>query len=234
MNLKSLIHQQKPQQEQQQEQHNTNYQNSDSNSNKEVIINIDKENYITENLSAKQQREEAYQNSFKQNTKHLDSTADELIDDNFNIRLANEKEALVKNYNYRYQAVYPEHTHHHPVASSSSASTSKSSNFLQIKLKDLIDLNREKVFVDNLYAQFYSDSNLVNLVYVSPMEKAATALPVNSVQLDNHFMSMLKGSASTVNLSQSLNTTFANNLDANKLLNEFYLNAAIRRNATRK
>ena len=138
-----------------------------------------------------------------------------------------EESRYLNNYNYRYQILHPNRIES-DYKNRLTNCNNKNRNSLQIKLKDLIDVNREKIFIDNLYAQFYSDSNIINLVYVSPMDK----VPENSVLLDNNFFNSARSSASS-SLSGVLGDSFANaNVSTNKLLNDFYVNAAIQRNTS--
>ena len=89
---------------------------------------------------------------------------------------------------------------------------------LRLKLNDLINPDRNGTFIDSLYAQFQSNSNQINLIYVPPNEKP----PDNSVLLNND----LFGNEKIGNYS-STNQIITNSsiVDSNKLLNEFYLNA---------
>jgi hypothetical protein len=86
-------------------------------------------------------------------------------------------------------------------------------DYIKMKLSDLINPDRNKTFIDNLYAQFQSNSNQINLLYVPPNEKP----PDNTILLTN---SLLNNDYST---NQLTNTN--NHVDSNKILNEFYLNA---------
>jgi hypothetical protein len=86
-------------------------------------------------------------------------------------------------------------------------------DYLKMKLSDLINPDRNKTFIDNLYAQFQSNSNQINLLYVPPNEKP----PDNTILLTN---SLLNNDYST---NQMTNTN--SRVDSNKILNEFYLNA---------
>ena len=56
--------------------------------------------------------------------------------------------------------------------------------YLQFKLADLIDANSSFV-IDNLYAQFQSNSKQINLFYLPPMEKR---LPENSLLLSTELL----------------------------------------------
>lgn len=75
---------------------------------------------------------------------------------------------------------------------------------VKVKLRDLVDPDRNRTFIDNLYAQFESNSNKISLIYVNPSLHAA---PNGSRLLTN----------------QALTDT--------KLLNDFYMNAHIRNQA---
>ena len=139
-----------------------------------------------------------------------------------------EESRFLNNYNYRYQILHPnriESDYKNRLANCNN-NINKNRNFLQLKLKDLIDVNREKVFIDNLYAQFYSDSNIINLVYVSPMDK----IPENGILLDNSLFNAAKNSASEAQSGFFSGSLSDANISTNKLLNDFYLNAALRRN----
>jgi hypothetical protein len=85
-------------------------------------------------------------------------------------------------------------------------------DYLKMKLSDLINPDRNKTFIDNLYAQFQLNSNQISLLYVPPNEKP----PDNTILLSN---SILNNDYST---NQLTNT---NRVDSNKILNDFYLNA---------
>ena len=81
---------------------------------------------------------------------------------------------------------------------------SRHNDYIQVRLRDLIDPDRNRTFIDNLYAQFESNSNKINLIYVHPTLHAA---PNSSRPLNNHAL------ADT------------------KLINEFYMNAYVRNQA---
>ncbi len=77
----------------------------------------------------------------------------------------------------------------------------KPKDYIKLKLSDLVDPDRNKTFIDHLYAQFQANSNQISLVYVPPGEK----VPDNTMLLGEDLASTQSG---------------------NKLLNEFYLIAA--------
>jgi hypothetical protein len=151
-----------------------------------------------------------------------------------------EESRLLNSYNYRYQILHPSRVELDPqnrlkncnnINNNINNNNNNFRNFLQIKLKDIIDVNREKIFIDNLYAQFYSDSNIINLVYVSPMDQ----VPENSILLDNSFLNSAGKNAASSPLSGFFGESLASaNISTNKLLNDFYINAALRRNSSSK
>lgn len=89
--------------------------------------------------------------------------------------------------------------------------------YLQFKLADLIDANSSFV-IDNLYAQFQSNSKQINLFYLPPMEKR---LPENSLLLSTELLFHINNDNNNKNnISQNGNNS------VNMLLNDFYLLAA--------
>ena len=179
-----------------------NYQHSDNgkNSNTNDLDINNKQNYLTENQNEKKIEEQAHKSQLLQalsKTKYLDSTFSELNNirrskrNDIHIKLSEknklEESRIINSYNYRYQILHPSRIDTDN-KNRLNCNTNNKNSFLQIKLKDLIDINRENIFIDNLYAQFKSDSNIVNLVYVSPMDR----VPENSVLLNNGFVKMLK------------------------------------------
>ena len=106
-----------------------------------------------------------------------------------------------------------------------SGGVKKQEDVLRLRLADLINPNRNQTFIDNLYAQFQPDSSRINLVYVAAGEMQKAQPPENSVLLNSQ---LLNGANSTsLNLTGSTfaanRTDYLSTLDANKLLNEFYL-----------
>lgn len=93
--------------------------------------------------------------------------------------------------------------------------------YLHFKLSDLINSNSSFV-IDNLYAQFQSDSKQISLFYVPPMEQADARLPENSFLLSAKLL--FDSLNRTRNLTDT--TTTSANSSVNLLLNEFYLLAA--------
>lgn len=93
-----------------------------------------------------------------------------------------------------------------------SDSTANQKSDLKIKLTDLIDPNRNQTFIDNLYAQFQSDTNRINLLYLPDMQKA----PSNSILLNS------LSNTSSINYynATSNNRTMQ---DTNRLLDDFFL-----------
>jgi len=181
------------------------------------------------------------------NSKNDDDEDDELEKINANKRSTNqigklEESRLLNSYNnYRYQILHPSRAESDPQNRLKNCNNINNNinnnnnnnirNFLQIKLKDIIDVNREKIFIDNLYAQFYSDSNIVNLIYVSPMDQ----VPENSILLDNSFLNSAGKNAASPPLGGFFGDGLTNaNISTNKLLNDFYINAALRRNSSSK
>jgi hypothetical protein len=87
--------------------------------------------------------------------------------------------------------------------------------YLHLKLNDLINPDRNKTFIDNLYAQIQPDSRQINLIYAAPTLNKMYQMPDNSVLLSNRLLE-------NKNFSMLLNNN-NKQIDANKLLNEYYL-----------
>jgi len=87
--------------------------------------------------------------------------------------------------------------------------------YLHLKLNDLINPERNKTFIDNLYAQFQPDSKQINLIYAASALQKMNQMPDNSVLLSNRLLD-------NKNYSFLLNNN-NKQIDANKLLNEYYL-----------
>lgn len=84
------------------------------------------------------------------------------------------------------------------------SSLPRQNEVIQVRLRDLIDPDRNRTFIDNLYAQFESNSNKINLIYVHPTLNTTAAASNSTRPLNN----------------EALADT--------KLLNDFYMNAYIR------
>ena len=80
----------------------------------------------------------------------------------------------------------------------------QTNEFIQVKLRDLVDPDRNRTFIDNLYAQFESNSNKISLFYVHP----GLHVPPNGSRLLSN---------------EAIGDT--------KLLNDFYMNAYVRQQA---
>jgi hypothetical protein len=87
--------------------------------------------------------------------------------------------------------------------------------YLHLKLNDLINPERNKTFIDNLYAQFHPDSKQINLIYAASSLQKMNQMPDNTVLLSNRLLD-------NKNYSVLLNNN-NKQIDANKLLNEYYL-----------
>jgi hypothetical protein len=87
--------------------------------------------------------------------------------------------------------------------------------YLHLKLNDLINPERNKTFIDNLYAQFHPDSKQINLIYAASSLQKMNQMPDNTVLLSNRLLD-------NKNYSVMLNNN-NKQIDANKLLNEYYL-----------
>jgi hypothetical protein len=214
---------------------NSNKQNNNQNQNEQnYIIETNEFNFkshFLQSLLSKNSDSLAKSSSSKHNNNIINDELKKTTANN-NKKISNhidklEESRFLNNYNYRYQILHPnrESDYKNRLANCNN-NINKNRNFLQLKLKDLIDVNREKIFIDNLYAQFYSDSNIINLVYVSPMDK----IPENSILLDNGLFSAAKNSASGAQSGFFSGSLSDANISTNKLLNDFYLNAALRRN----
>lgn len=125
------------------------------------------------------------------------------------------------NYNYNsYYYQYQSHRHrnHNPAHSSTL-------EYIQFKLSDLINPNRNKTFIDHLYAQFQADSNKINLVYLPPSEQQQQQQHhrEQNEQLTSNLVLLSDQSLNHTSKKQNSSSFYS---DTNKLLNEFYLNAA--------
>jgi hypothetical protein len=78
----------------------------------------------------------------------------------------------------QYDPYYSSNSNRFPAYSPfSSAAVGKSRTrleYIQFKLADLINPNRNSTFIDNLYAQFESNTNRINLIYYLPVEPAVS------------------------------------------------------------
>ena len=178
---------------------------SNQNQNKQYIFNTN----TNEEQQQQHQRDQEYSMQYKS---IQETTSNTNINKNNYINNRNFiQEPYINNYNnyiYSYQRSQIYNTRYNK----------QPAQYLQLKLSDLVDPDRDKTFIDNLYAQFVPNTNLINLVYVPP--GMGSKVPDNSVLLNNKLLSS--------NSTQSIlfgNGSFTNNVDTNKLLNEFYLNA---------
>ena len=102
-------------------------------------------------------------------------------------------------------------------------------NYLEFKLSDLINPNRNKTFIENLYAQFQSYSNKINLFYLPPTAQQQGRLLGNSVLLNDQFIDNYRmGNISTTSSFGNGSFVDGDMYNTNRMLNEFYLNAAMR------
>jgi hypothetical protein len=110
-----------------------------------------------------------------------------------------------------------------------------SQSYMEFKLSELINPDRNRTFADNLYAQFQSNSNKINLFYLPKQQPGAT-LPPNTVPLNDnskladYFKMSRGGGGNASSLGANVSATFANSdlYNTNQVLNEFYLSAAMR------
>jgi hypothetical protein len=127
------------------------------------------------------------------------------------------------NYNYNYNPThnnYANYAGQNEMPSSSRYRPSPYSKFeyIQFKLSDLINPNRNKTFIDNLYAQFQSNTNQISLFYMPPSDQDSSndrLPPSNSVLLNDNLLNNSHNSHGKIQLTKN----------TNELLNDFYLNA---------
>lgn len=106
-------------------------------------------------------------------------------------------------------------------------------NYLEFKLSEIINPNRNKTFSDNLYAQLQENTNRINLFYLpdgSSNTRPSGSFPLNQKLTDYYKMQQNNQSNNTSNSAQftpSQQDT-SDYVNANRVLNEFYLNAGIK------